>query len=86
MKIVLHGASGHLPQARVAIATSHRKAQKVLATSERNRTYFSPAAYFEPRERPGTYRLGTHRLLANDRGECRISTADDAKPEGNGHV
>lgn len=32
------------------IATSHSKAQKVLAASDINWTYFSPAAYFEPGE------------------------------------
>lgn len=71
-------ASGHLPQAWTAIAISHSQAQKVLAASAINWTYFSPAAYFEPGERTGTFRLGTTQLIANDKGESRISMEDYA--------
>jgi putative NADH-flavin reductase len=57
-------ASGHLPAAWVPIATSHDKAQKVLVACDINWTYFSPAAYFEPGERTGKFRLGTKELVA----------------------
>lgn len=71
-------SSGHLPEAWVPIATSHSKAQKVLAASDVNWTYFSPAAYFEPGERTGKFRLGTKELIANAKGESRISMEDYA--------
>ena len=71
-------SSGHLPAAWVPIATSHATAQKVLAASDINWTYFSPAAYFEPGERTGKFRLGTKELIANDKGESRISMEDYA--------
>lgn len=71
-------ASGHLPEAWVAIATSHDKALTLLKDSDINWTYFSPAAFFEPGERTGKFRLGTTELIANDQGESRISMEDYA--------
>lgn len=71
-------ASGHLPEAWVAIATSHGKTQKLLQDSAINWTYFNPAAYFEPGERTGKFRLGTKQLIANDKGESRVSMEDYA--------
>lgn len=71
-------SSGNLPAAWVPIATAHSKAKKVLADSDINWTYFSPAAYFEPGERTGKFRLGTKELVVNDKGESRISMEDYA--------
>ncbi len=71
-------SSGNLPAAWVPIAISHSKAKKVLADSDINWTYFSPAAYFEPGERTGKFRLGTKELVVNDKGESRISMEDYA--------
>lgn len=71
-------ASGHLPAAWVPIATSHDKALKLLEGSSINWTYFSPAAFFEPGERTGKFRLGTNELISNEKGESRISMEDYA--------
>jgi len=71
-------ASGHLPAAWVPIATSHDKALKLLQSSGINWTYFSPAAYFEPGERTGKFRLGTNELISDAKGESRISMEDYA--------
>jgi uncharacterized protein len=71
-------ASGHLPQAWVPIATSHARALERLQASEINWTYFSPAAFFEPGERTGKFRLGTTNLVTDDKGNSRISFEDYA--------
>ena len=71
-------ASGHLPAAWVPIATSHDKALKLLEASDINWTYFSPAAFFEPGERTGKFRLGTNTLIADSKGDSRISMEDYA--------
>jgi uncharacterized protein len=70
--------SGHLPEAWISIATSHEKALKLLEASDINWTYFSPAAYFEPGERTGKFRLGKRNLVADDKGNSRISLEDYA--------
>jgi len=70
--------SGHLPAVWLPIATSHEKALGVLRASDINWTYLSPAAFFEPGERTGKFRLGTKELIANDKAESRISMEDYA--------
>lgn len=70
--------SGHLPAAWIPIATSHAKAMELLKASDINWTYFSPAAYFEPGERTGKFRLGKDHLISNEKGESRISLEDYA--------
>jgi uncharacterized protein len=70
--------SGHLPQEYLAIATSHEKALGLLRRSDINWTYLSPAAYFVAGERTGKFRLGTKELIADAKGESRISFADYA--------
>jgi putative NADH-flavin reductase len=50
-------ASGHVPAPWLPIATSHEKALQLLKASDINWTYFSPAAFFEPGERTGKFRL-----------------------------
>jgi uncharacterized protein len=71
-------ASGHLPAAWLPIAKSHEKALKLLQASNINWTYFAPAAFFEPGERTGKFRLGTNELIADEKGESRISMEDYA--------
>jgi putative NADH-flavin reductase len=64
------------PPAWMAIALAHRDALQVLKGSDLDWTYFSPAAMIEPGERTRKFRLGGTRLVANDRGESRISAED----------
>jgi putative NADH-flavin reductase len=71
-------ASGHLPEAWVAIATSHAKALELLKASDINWTYFSPAAFFEAGERTGKFRVGGTALIADEKGNSRISFEDYA--------
>ena len=70
--------SGHLPPQYLPIATAHEKALAVLRASNINWTYLSPAAYFMPGERTGKFRLGTKELIADSKGESKISFADYA--------
>ena len=71
-------ASGHLPAQWVSIATSHEKALLMFQASDINWTYFSPAAFFEPGQRTGKFRLGTNTLIADSKGDSRISLEDYA--------
>jgi putative NADH-flavin reductase len=71
-------ASGHLPEAWLPIAKSHEKALKLLQASDINWTNLSPAAFFEPGERTGKFRLGTNELITNENGKSRISMEDYA--------
>ncbi len=41
-------------------------------------TFLSPAAMLQPGERTGTFRLGGDQMLVDEKGECKISTADYA--------
>jgi uncharacterized protein len=70
--------SGHLPAPWLPIATSHVKALDVLRSSDVDWTYLAPAAYFEPGERKGAFRLGTNELITDAKGESRISMEDYA--------
>ena len=71
-------ASGHVPAEWLPIATSHAKALDLLKKSSINWTYFSPAAFFEPGERTGKFRLGKDTLIANEQHDSRISMEDYA--------
>jgi uncharacterized protein len=71
-------ASGHVPEAWVPIATAHAKALDRLKASDINWTYFSPAAFFEAGKRTGKFRLGKTNLIADDKGNSRISFEDYA--------
>jgi hypothetical protein len=62
----------------MAIALAHRDVLPILRQSDLDWTYFSPAALIEPGLRTGKFRLGGTRLVANDRGESRISAEDYA--------
>jgi putative NADH-flavin reductase len=70
--------SGHLPAEYLPIATSHEKALAILRGSDINWTYLSPGAFFVPGERTGKFRLGTKELIADAKGESKISFADYA--------
>jgi len=70
--------SGYLPAAVLPIAKAHIRALNVLRESPIDWTYFAPAAYFEPGQRTGSFRLGKDELIANDRQESRISMEDYA--------
>jgi putative NADH-flavin reductase len=66
------------PSAWMAIAVAHRDVLPILKQSDLDWTYFSPAALIGPGVRTGKFRLGGTRLIANDRGESRISAEDYA--------
>jgi putative NADH-flavin reductase len=70
--------SGHLPEAWRPIAISHAKALDVLKASDIDWTYLSPAAYFEPGERTGKFRLGKDELISDGDNQSRISMEDYA--------
>jgi len=70
--------SGHIPAAWLPIAISHSKALEILKKSDINWTYFSPAAFFEPGERTGKFRLGKDDLIADEQQQSRISLEDYA--------
>lgn len=70
--------SGHLPEAWLPIAKSHVRALDVLKSSDIDWTYFAPAAFFEPGERTGKFRLGTDTLISDSAGQSKISMEDYA--------
>jgi putative NADH-flavin reductase len=70
--------SGHLPEAWRPIAVSHSKVLDLLKASDIDWTYFSPAAFFGPGTRTGKFRLGHDELIADEKGESRISMEDYA--------
>ena len=70
--------SGHLPIEWQAIARSHRDALNLIKKSDINWTCFSPAAFFEPGKRTGTFRLGKDQLISDAQGNSRISMEDHA--------
>jgi putative NADH-flavin reductase len=70
--------SGHVPKEWIPIADAHIQVLKNLRQSGINWTYFSPAAFFEPGERTGKFRLGKDDLIADAQGNSRISFEDYA--------
>ena len=70
--------SGYLPDEWKPIARAHREALEILKASELDWTSLCPAAYFEPGQRTGVFRLGKDNLVANEKGESRISMEDYA--------
>jgi putative NADH-flavin reductase len=70
--------SGYLPEAFHPIVKAHIKTYNVLRASKIDWTYFAPAAFFEPGQRTGKFRLGTDELIANAQQESRISMEDYA--------
>jgi len=70
--------SGHLPEELKPIATAHRDALEILREADLDWTYLSPAAFIQPGERTGKFRLGKDDLVADAKGESRISAEDYA--------
>ena len=70
--------SGHLPEQWKAIAIAHRDALNLLRESDLAWTYFSPAAFIQPGQRTGKFRLGGDSLLSDEQGNSRISAEDYA--------
>jgi putative NADH-flavin reductase len=72
----------NFPAAWKGIASAHRDALLVLRAEASKAgvdwTYFSPAAFIQPGERTGKYRTGTDQLVADAKGESRISAEDYA--------
>jgi uncharacterized protein len=71
-------ASGYLPEPYLPISRSHAAVLENLGKSDADWTYFSPAAFFEPGERTGKFRLGKDELVADGAGTSRISLEDYA--------
>jgi putative NADH-flavin reductase len=70
--------SGYLPDEWKPIALAHRDALQILQASQLDWTSLCPAAFFEPGQRTGVFRLGKDNLVANEKGESRISMEDYA--------
>ena len=70
--------SGRLPEQYMAVAIAHRDALKLLSGSDLLWTYFSPAAFIQPGQRTGKFRLGTTSLITDDKGNSTISAEDYA--------
>jgi putative NADH-flavin reductase len=70
--------SGYLPEEWKPIALAHRDALEILKASDLDWTSLCPAGYFEPGQRTGIFRLGKDNLVANEKGESRISMEDYA--------
>ncbi len=70
--------SGHLPSEWLPIAVAHRDAKEILIESGLDWTSFSPAAFIQPGERTGNFRLGGDDLIVDETGASRISAEDYA--------
>lgn len=66
------------PAAWKPIALAHRDVLPILRASSLDWTYQSPAAFIQPGERTGKFRLGTTQLVTDANGESRISAEDYA--------
>ena len=66
------------PEAWKPIARAHEKALELLRASSIDWTYLSPAAFFEPGQRTGKFRLGQDELLTAADGKSSISMEDYA--------
>ena len=75
--VLLVDAPGFPPEYK-AIALAHRDVLPILQASSLDWTFLSPAAFIQPGERTGKFRLGGTQLLADEKGESRISAEDYA--------
>jgi uncharacterized protein len=66
------------PEEWKAIALAHRDVLPILKASRFDWTYLSPPATIQPGERTGKFRLGDTHLVADEKGESRISAEDYA--------
>jgi putative NADH-flavin reductase len=60
------------------IAHSHTAAFAELKTADLDWTYLSPAAFIQPGERTGKFRLGLDTLVTDEKGDSKISAEDFA--------
>jgi uncharacterized protein len=89
-RLIVVGGAGSLkfPDGRVVVDTlpaayrgealGMRGVLDSLEASETNWTFFSPALSIRPGEKTGKYRLGTTTVIADAKGESRISAEDFA--------
>jgi uncharacterized protein len=70
--------SGHVPKEWIPIVDAHIETFRRLRESGIDWTYLSPAAFFQPGERTGKFRLGKDELIADANGTSRISFEDYA--------
>lgn len=70
--------SGQLPAEWRGIAVAHRDALAILKQSDLDWTSFSPAAFIQPGERTGKFRLGGDSLVMDEKGNSSISAEDYA--------
>jgi len=74
--------SPNFPPAWKPVASIYRDVLGILksegAAAKLDWTYFSPAAFIQPGERTGKFRLGTDQLVVDSKGESRISAEDYA--------
>lgn len=68
----------NFPAAWKGIALAHRDVLPILKASDLDWSCLSPAAFIQPGERTGKFRLGTTRLITDAKGESRISAEDYA--------
>ncbi len=68
----------HLPPEILPEATGMKRFKETLPGSGVDWTFFAPAAFIQPGERTGTFRLGGDVLLSDEAGESRISAEDYA--------
>ncbi len=66
------------PLAWKGIAMAHRDVLPLLKASSMDWSYQSPAAFIQPGERTGKFRLGGTQLVTDAKGESRISAEDFA--------
>lgn len=66
------------PAAWKPIALAHRDALAALRETDLDWSYLSPAAFIQPGERTGKFRLGSNSLLTDANGQSRISAEDYA--------
>jgi putative NADH-flavin reductase len=66
------------PAAWKAIAIAARDVLPILKASSLDWSAFSPAAFIQPGERTGKFRLGGKQLVVDAKGESRISAEDYA--------
>ncbi|MDE3187859.1 MAG: NAD(P)-dependent oxidoreductase [Acidobacteriota bacterium] len=66
------------PEAWKGIALAHRDVLPILKASSLEWSYLSPAAFIQPGERTGRFRLGGTQLVTDAKGESRISAEDFA--------
>jgi putative NADH-flavin reductase len=67
-----------LPAEWKPIAKAHLDALQILRASDLDWTCLAPAAFFEPGNRTGVFRLGLNNLIVNEKGESKISMEDYA--------